>query len=164
MILRVGENPKLIGLISDTHGLLREEAVRALRGSEMIIHAGDVGAPEILDALRALAPVLAVRGNVDKGDWASALPVTAVVEAGHARIYVLHDLNELDLKPAAADFQVVVSGHSHKFGRSERGGVMYINPGSAGPRRFHLPVTIARLDLGAKPWGVEFVDLEKLGR
>jgi putative phosphoesterase len=154
--------PRLIGLISDTHGLLREEAVRALRGSELILHAGDVGAPEILEALRALAPVVAVRGNVDKSEWARRLPATAVAEAGNAKIYMLHDVNELDLDPVAAGFQAVVSGHSHKFGRSERSGVLYLNPGSAGPRRFQLPVTIARLDVGATPWKVEFVDLGKV--
>jgi uncharacterized protein len=157
----VGKIPKRIGLISDTHGLLREKAVRALRGSELIIHAGDVGAPEILEALRALAPVVAVRGNVDRGEWAMQLPVTAVAEAGSARIYVLHDVHELDLNPAAAGFGAVISGHSHKLGSSERGGVMYINPGSAGPRRFQLPVTVARLDVGVRPWKVEFVDLGK---
>jgi putative phosphoesterase len=151
--------PKLIGLISDTHGLLREEAVRALRGSELIIHAGDVGAPEIIDALRALAPVVAVRGNVDKGDWALKLPTTAVAEAGSARIYVLHNVGELDLDPAALGFHAVVSGHSHKFAQSERADVLYINPGSAGPRRFQLPVTMARLDVAAVPWNVERVDL-----
>jgi uncharacterized protein len=161
MIDEVGKNPKRIGLISDTHGLLREEALRALRGSELIVHAGDVGAPEILDALRALAPVVAVRGNVDREEWAQVLPLTALAEAGPVKIYVLHDVNELDLKPAAAEFQVVVSGHSHKFGRSERSGVLYINPGSAGPRRFQLPITVARLDLSVTPWKVEFVDLEK---
>ena len=158
----MGKSPKLIGLISDTHGLLREEAVRALRGSELIVHAGDVGAPGIIEALSALAPVVAVRGNVDKDDWASRLPATAVAEAGDVRIYVLHDVHELDLDPAAAGFHAVVSGHSHKFGRSERSGVLYINPGSAGPRRFQLPITVARLDLGKRPWAVEFVDLEKL--
>ena len=158
----MGKSPKLIGLISDTHGLLREEAVRALRDSELIVHAGDVGAPGIIEALSALAPVVAVRGNVDKDDWASRLPATAVAEAGDVRIYVLHDVHELDLDPAAAGFHAVVSGHSHKFGRSERSGVLYINPGSAGPRRFQLPITVARLDLGKKPWAVEFVDLEKL--
>jgi putative phosphoesterase len=162
MIGRVGKNSKLIGLISDTHGLLREEALRALRGSQLIIHAGDVGAPKILDALRAVAPLVAVRGNVDAANWASALPLTAVAEVRPVKIYVLHDVNELDLKPAAADFQIVVSGHSHKFGRSERDGVLYINPGSAGPKRFQLPVTVARLDLSATPWQIEFVDLEKL--
>ena len=157
----MGENPKLIGLISDTHGLLRDEALRALQGSELIVHAGDVGAPEILDALRSLAPVVAVRGNVDREEWAQVLPLTAVAEAGPVNIYVLHDLNQLDLDPVAAGFQVVVSGHSHKFVRSERSGVLYINPGSAGPRRFNLPITVARLDLGVTPWSLEFVDLEK---
>jgi uncharacterized protein len=159
----VGNHPKRIGLISDTHGLLREEALRALRGSELIVHAGDVGKPEILDALRRLAPVVAVRGNVDTEEWARVLPVVAVADAGAVQIYVLHDVKSLDLNPAAAGFQVVVSGHSHKFGRSERSGVLYINPGSAGPRRFQLPITVARLDLGRAPWDLVFVDLEKLG-
>jgi uncharacterized protein len=158
----VGKIPTLIGLISDTHGLLREEALRALRGSELIVHAGDVGEPEILDRLRALAPVVVVRGNVDAEPWARAWPMTAVAEAGDVRIYVLHDVNALDLDPVAAGFQVVVSGHSHKLGQSERSGVLYINPGSAGPRRFQLPITVARLDLGKTPWDVEFVDLEKM--
>jgi putative phosphoesterase len=158
----VGKTPRLIGLISDTHGLLRAEALQALRGSDLIIHAGDVGDPNILDALRELAPVIAVRGNVDRGDWALKLPETAVAEARQARIYVLHDVHALDLNPAAAGFGAVVSGHSHKFGRSERAGVLYINPGSAGPRRFQLPLTIARLDVGFKPWKLEFVDLGKV--
>jgi uncharacterized protein len=158
----VGKIPKLIGLISDTHGLLREEALRALRGSELIVHAGDVGEPEIVDRLRELAPVVVVRGNVDTAGWARALPVTAVAEAGAVQIYVLHDVNALDLDPVAAGFQIVVSGHSHKFGRSERSGVLYVNPGSAGPRRFQLPITVARLDLGKTPWDLQFVDLEKL--
>jgi putative phosphoesterase len=150
----------VVGLISDTHGLLRPEAVRALAGSDLIIHAGDVGTPEILDALRAVAPVVAVRGNVDKGAWASALPATAVAGAGGTLIYVLHDLNELDLDAAAAGFAVVVSGHSHKPGSAERGGVLFVNPGSAGQRRFKLPVTVARLDLGRKPWRVGFIALD----
>ncbi len=158
----MGNHPKRIGLISDTHGLLREQALRALRDSEMIVHAGDVGAPEILDSLRALAPVVVVRGNVDTAGWAQTLPVTAVADAGAVQIYVLHDVKTLDLDPAAAGFHVVVSGHSHKFGRSERSGVLYINPGSAGPRRFQLPITVARLNLRKTPWDLEFVDLEKL--
>lgn len=149
----------MIGLISDTHGLLRPEAVRALAGSDLIIHAGDVGAPEILDALRAVAPVVVVRGNVDTAAWASGLPATAVAEVGGTLIYVLHDLDELDLDPAAAGFGVVVSGHSHKPASKERGGVLFVNPGSAGRRRFKLPVTVARLDLGRVPWGVEFIAL-----
>jgi len=146
-------------LISDTHGLLRDEAVEALRGSDLILHAGDVGKPEILDALRALAPVVAVRGNVDHGSWTSALPTTAIAEAEAGLIYVLHDLKELDLDPVAAGFHVVASGHSHKPARSQRSGILYINPGSAGPKRFDLPTTIARLDLGATPWKVDFVDI-----
>lgn len=150
-----------IGLISDTHGLLREEALQALRGSDLIIHAGDVGDSNILDVLKEIAPVVAVRGNIDTAEWAKSLPETAVAEAGSANIYVLHDVNALDLDPKAAGFHIVVSGHSHKSARSERNGVLYINPGSAGPRRFHLPITIARLDLGVTPWVVEFLDLEK---
>ena len=152
---------KRIGLISDTHGLLREETVEALRGSELIIHAGDVGKPEILEVLKRIAPVVAVRGNVDTEPWAQALPETAVAEAGEAMIYVLHDVKALDLNPAASGFQIVVSGHSHKPGKTERDGVLYINPGSAGPRRFQLPVTVARLRLGGMPYEVEFVDFEK---
>jgi putative phosphoesterase len=151
----------IVGLISDTHGLLRPEAMRALAGSDVIIHAGDVGSPEILDALRAVAPLVAVRGNVDTGAWASALPATAVAEAGSTLIYVLHDLNELDLDPAAAGFGVVVSGHSHQPASSEKSGVLYVNPGSAGRRRFKLPVTVARLDLARMPWKVEFVEMDR---
>jgi len=151
---------KRIGLISDTHGLLRKEAVQALRGSELIIHAGDAGKPEILEALKKIAPLVAVRGNVDTEPWARALPETAVAEAGAVLIYVLHDVNALDLNPAASGFRIVVSGHSHKPGKTERDGVLYINPGSAGPRRFHLPVTVARLNLAEDPLKLEFVDLE----
>jgi putative phosphoesterase len=156
-------NAKRIGLISDTHGLLRKEALQALRESELIIHAGDVGKPEILEALRKLAPVVAVRGNVDTQEWAKALPVTTVADAGAVLIYVLHDVKDLDLNPAGAGFQIVVSGHSHKPLRMEREGVLYINPGSAGPRRFQLPVTVARLNLEQEPWNLEFVDLEVSG-
>jgi hypothetical protein len=151
--------PSRIGLISDTHGLLRPEAVPALAGSDLIVHAGDVGKPEILDRLRAIAPVVAVRGNIDKGEWASRLPLTAVVEAHLARIYVIHDVHDLEIDPSAAGFAIVVSGHSHKASRQERSGVMYVNPGSAGPRRFKLPITLALLDLGRSPWDVRFVEL-----
>ena len=148
-----------IGLISDTHGLLRPEAVRALAGCELIVHAGDVGKPEIIDQLQAVAPVVAVRGNIDKGEWASRLPLSAVVEAKSARIYVIHDVHDLDIDPAAAGFAIVVSGHSHKASHEERSGVLYLNPGSAGPRRFRLPITLARLDLGRSPWDVIFIEL-----
>jgi uncharacterized protein len=155
--------PTKIGLISDTHGLLREEALTALRGSELIVHAGDVGDRDILQRLRKLAPVVAVRGNVDTEEWARReLPETAVAQAGDISIYVLHDVHALDLDPVAAEFQIVVSGHSHKFIQSEKNGVIYINPGSAGPRRFTLPITVAKLDLSVKPWKAEFVDLQKL--
>jgi hypothetical protein len=140
--------------------LLREEAVRALRGSDLILHAGDVGAPEILQSLKTLAPVIAVRGNVDSGKWAQGLPLTEAIPAGPTMIYMLHILQDLDINPAAGGFQIVVSGHSHKPGQTEKDGVLYINPGSAGPRRFYLPVTVARLNLEVRPWKVEFIDLE----
>jgi len=150
----------IVGLISDTHGLLRESALRALRGSDLIIHAGDVGRAEIIDALKTLAPVVFVRGNVDRQSWASAWPATAVAEAGQVLIYVVHDVHALDLDPAAAGFRIVVSGHSHQPAQMERNGVLYINPGSAGPRRFQLPIMVARLDLAATPWQVEFIELD----
>ena len=148
-----------VGLISDTHGLLRKAALDALAGVEHIIHAGDVGKPEILDRLEAVAPIVAVRGNVDKGAWANALPETATATVGATTFYVLHDVKQIDLDPAAAGFSVVVSGHSHKAETRERSGVLYVNPGSAGPKRFSLPVTIARIDLAIIPWRVEFIDL-----
>jgi putative phosphoesterase len=137
--------PIQIGVISDTHGLLRPEALAALRGSEHIIHAGDVGAPEILETLAAIAPLTAIRGNVDKAAWARTLAETEILEIGGISIYVLHDLGRLDLKPGAAGFQVVLSGHSHVPKQEMRHGVLYFNPGSAGPRRFKLPVTVGRL-------------------
>jgi uncharacterized protein len=149
----------IIGLISDTHGLLRPEALTALHGSDLIIHAGDVGKPGILDQLRSIAPVVSVRGNIDKGAWASRLPPTAIVEAHSTCIYVLHDLKQLDLDPASRGFNIVISGHSHKPGQLENAGVLYINPGSAGPRRFRLPITVARLDLRALPWNLKFIEL-----
>ena len=154
-------NPAIIGLISDTHGLMRQEALTALKGSDLIIHAGDVGKPGIIEQLRAVAPIVAVKGNVDKGAWASELPMTAVAEAGSVLIYVLHDIQQLYLDPAAARFNIVVSGHSHKPSRTERNSVIYLNPGSAGPRRFQLPITVARLDLRRTPWRVEFIDLSR---
>jgi putative phosphoesterase len=137
----------LIGVISDTHGLLRPEAIAALRGSEHIIHAGDVGSPEILERLAAIAPVTAVRGNIDKAPWSRKLPETAVLELGGISIYVLHDLAQLDLKPKAAGFAAVVSGHTHVPKQETRDGVLYFNPGSAGPRRFKLPVSVGKLIL-----------------
>ncbi|MGA8500890.1 MAG: metallophosphoesterase family protein [Candidatus Sulfotelmatobacter sp.] len=135
----------LIGVISDTHGLLRPEAIAALRGSDHIIHSGDVGSPEILEQLAAIAPVTAVRGNVDKAAWSRKLPETAVLELDGVSIYVLHDLAQLDLKPKAAGFAAVVNGHSHVPKQETRDGVLYFNPGSAGPRRFKLPVSVGSL-------------------
>jgi putative phosphoesterase len=150
---------KVIGVISDTHGLLRPAAVEALRGVELILHAGDVGSPEVLDSLKGIAPVVAVRGNNDKGPWAEELPPWEVAEVGVVFIYMIHDVKEIDLSPAAAGFQVVVSGHSHKPSVEERKGVLYVNPGSAGPRRFKLPVSVARLTVSGETVSAEVVEL-----
>lgn len=138
---------RVVGVISDTHGLVRPEALAALHGVDVIVHAGDIGEPAVLAALRALAPVTAVRGNNDRGSWARGIPATAVVEVGDAALYVLHDLHELDLEPHAAGFAAVIAGHSHRPAIESRGGVLYVNPGSAGPRRFTLPVAVARLHI-----------------
>jgi putative phosphoesterase len=134
-----------VGVISDTHGLLRPEAVAALRGVDRILHAGDVGSARVLEALAALAPVTAVRGNNDRGAWARRLPATAVLEIGAIRLYVVHDLKDLDVDPRAAGYAAVVCGHSHRPRREDRDGVLYFNPGSAGPRRFALPISLGRL-------------------
>ena len=156
----MAKRPTRLGLISDTHGLLRAEALRALEGCELILHAGDVGKREILQKLKSIAPVIAVRGNVDTEDWCKELPTTATVEAGDISIYMLHNLRELDLQPEAAGISLVVSGHTHQPARMERNGVICINPGSAGPRRFALPITLGRLDLGRGAWNYELIDLE----
>ena len=137
-----------IGIISDTHGLLRPEAVELLRGSEHIIHAGDIGSPEIIPALEKIAPVTAIRGNVDTQPWARRFAETEVVEVAGLHIYVIHDVNALDLNPRAAGFAAVISGHSHQPKQEMKDGVLYFNPGSAGPRRFSLPVSIGRLEIG----------------
>ena len=137
-----------VGVISDTHGLLRPEALEFLRGSEHIIHAGDIGSAEIVPALEKIAPVTAIRGNVDTQPWARRFAETEVVVLAGFHIYVIHDVNALDLKPEAAGFVAVISGHSHKPGQSTRDGVLYFNPGSAGPRRFTLPVSAGKLEIG----------------
>ena len=137
----------LIGVISDTHGLLRPEAVAALQGSALVIHAGDVGRPEILDELRRIAPVVAVRGNVDRDTWADRLPQSEIVERDGVRLYVLHILEELDLDPPTAGFHAVITGHTHRPKMETKDGVLYFNPGSAGPRRFDLPVSVGRLSI-----------------
>jgi putative phosphoesterase len=149
----------LIGVISDTHGLLRPEALKALAGSQRIIHAGDIGDPEILAQLARIAPVDAVRGNVDTASWAQKLPLTAVVEVQGHSIYLLHDVKQLDLDPRAAGFSVVVSGHSHVPAQESRKGVLYFNPGSAGPKRFRLPVSVGSLWVGEKGVRGELVNL-----
>lgn len=150
----------LVGVISDTHGRLRPEALEALEGSELILHAGDVGEPGILDGLGRIAPVVAVRGNMDRGDWAAELPETEVVEVGEASLYLLHDLGRLDLDPGAAGFAAVVSGHTHRPEIQERDGVLYLNPGSAGPRRLRLPVSVARLRVRGAALEAEIVELD----
>ncbi|KJR97914.1 MAG: phosphodiesterase [Desulfobulbaceae bacterium BRH_c16a] len=134
---------QLIGVISDTHGLVRKEALQALKGSTLIIHAGDIGSPQVLESLRSIAPVVAVRGNIDKGQWAQALPKWEVVEIAGISLYVIHDLNDLDLDPAAAGFSAVISGHSHRPSIQTLNDILLLNPGSAGPRRFTLPVSAA---------------------
>ena len=154
------EKPVILGVISDTHGLLRPEADEAMRGSDRILYAGDVGAPEILEALVEIAPVTAIRGNVDTDAWARALPKTEVVTASGVSIYILHDLDQLDLKLGAAGFRVVVYGHSHQPKIEEKNGVLYFNPGSAGPRRFNLPVSVGRLTIEAGKVRAELVELE----
>jgi uncharacterized protein len=149
----------LVGLISDTHGLMRREALDALQRADLIIHAGDVGDPAVLNSLARVAPLRAIRGNNDKRTWAARLPATEVIELGPHSIYVLHNLAELDLDPASAGFTIVVSGHSHRPVVERRGGILFVNPGSAGPRRFRLPVTVGRLRLHLKGCEAEIVKL-----
>ena len=155
---------KIVGVISDTHGLLRPEALAALQGSDYIIHAGDIDDPAILKKLAEIAPVTAVRGNVDRGAWAKKIPETNVLEIDGLDIYVLHDLNQLDLRPEAAGFAAVISGHSHVPKQEMKNGVLYFNPGSAGPRRFQLPVSVGRLLVEASKVRGEILQIRQLGR
>ena len=150
---------KTIGVISDTHGLLRWEAEAALATVDHIIHAGDIGAPEIIERLRRIAPVTAVRGNNDKDAWAHPLPETAFVDIGGQRLYVLHDIAQLDVDPVAAGYAAIIAGHSHKPAISHKDGVLFLNPGSAGPRRFSLPVAVAKLFVGDGPLRAEICPL-----
>lgn len=149
----------IVGVISDTHGLLRPEAVAALRDSQLIVHAGDVGDPAVLDRLRAIAPTVAVRGNVDTSEWAKTLPLTEVVEVEDVQLYMLHDLAALDIDPRAAGFAAVIAGHTHRPVADVREGVLYLNPGSAGPRRFTLPIAVARLHVDGTRLSHEIVEL-----
>ena len=148
----------VIGLISDTHGLIRHEALEALQGVELIIHAGDIGKPEVVSALKAIAPVAAIKGNIDSGAWAKLLPDTKLVKAGGTRLFIIHNVRELDCDPVARGFQVVVSGHSHKPSVSTRDGVLFVNPGSAGPRRFKLPVAVGKLFIQDKQVNAEIIE------
>jgi uncharacterized protein len=150
----------LVGVISDTHGLLRPEAVVALAGADLIIHAGDVGKPEVIEALRAIAPTHVVRGNIDTASWAEALPLTARVDVGRRQFFVLHEIAQLDLDPAAAGFAAVVYGHSHQPAIETRAGVLFLNPGSAGPRRFKLPIAVARVVVSERELRPEIVELK----
>ncbi|EMD98475.1 MULTISPECIES: metallophosphoesterase family protein [Stutzerimonas stutzeri subgroup] len=148
-----------IGLISDTHGLLRPEALAALQGCAQIIHAGDIGKPQVLDGLRTIAPLEAIRGNIDTADWALELPERLDLRIGGLTLHVLHDLKQLDIDPLAAGIDVVIAGHSHKPKVERRDGVLYVNPGSAGPRRFSLPICLALLELNDGQAQVELISL-----
>lgn len=149
-----------IGVISDTHGLLRPEALDALQGSELILHAGDIGKPEILDALSHIAPVRAIRGNNDDQEWASHLPECEIITVDDVQVYMLHDVKQMKIDPVRAGHDVVISGHSHKPMVEERDGVLFLNPGSAGPRRFKLPVSIATLKVDGEQVSAEIIELE----
>jgi uncharacterized protein len=150
-----------IGVISDTHGLLRPEAVDALRQSDLIFHAGDIGAPNIIPSLREIAPVIAIRGNIDeKFDWAAEFPETEIAEAAGLHFYMLHSVDDLDLNPRAAELAAVISGHSHQPEYSIRDGVLYFNPGSAGPRRFSLPISVGRIAIRNGKLLPELITLE----
>ncbi|WP_315805696.1 metallophosphoesterase family protein [Bradyrhizobium sp. SZCCHNS3002] len=138
-----------VGIISDTHRLLRPEAVRRLAGVDHIIHAGDIGRPDIVEQLRSIAPVTAIRGNIDTADWANAYPATETIRLGTRAVHVVHDVHDLAIDPATACIDIIVSGHSHRAGVETRDGVLYLNPGSAGPRRFRLPITLATLDISS---------------
>lgn len=159
----VPDNVTVIGVISDTHGLLRPEALTPFMGVERIVHAGDIGSPNVLEKLETIAPVVAIRGNNDKAPWAEALPATLLFEVRGHTIHVLHDLAHIDLSPKAAGVAVVISGHSHKPGIEEREGVLFINPGSAGPRRFRLPIAVAKLYVADDSVRAEIIELKLPG-
>lgn len=150
----------IIGLISDTHGLIRDQALKALQGSDVIFHAGDVGSPEIIKTLEEIAPVYAVRGNTDRGIWAQSLSMTQMVDMGRKTFYVIHDLETLGIDPASAGVDVVIYGHSHIPKAERHRGILYFNPGSAGPRRFRLPVCLGKIKIAEEQLNTEWIDLK----
>ncbi|MBI2359996.1 MAG: metallophosphoesterase family protein [Deltaproteobacteria bacterium] len=150
---------RFIGVISDTHGLVRPQALRELEGARLICHAGDVGKPDVIASLEKIAPVIAIKGNNDRGGWAKRLPTTAIAEIESFRIYLLHDFKKLSFDPAAKGFHAVISGHSHRPSVTEKAGVLFLNPGSAGPRRFNLPITVARLAIEGNSLSVVIIPL-----
>jgi uncharacterized protein len=154
------QEPQLIGLISDTHGLVRPQALQALQGVDLVIHAGDIGTPEVMDALKRIAPLVAIKGNNDRGSWARSLPDTKLVKISAVQLYVIHNVKELDCDPVARGIQVVISGHSHKPSVVHREGVLYVNPGSAGPRRFKLPVAVGKLHMNRLNVKAEIIELD----
>jgi uncharacterized protein len=158
-----GGKNQIIGVISDTHGLLRPEVLQVFSGVSLILHAGDIGSPEVLDGLRALARVVAVRGNNDRDSWAKRIPEVEVVRSGGISIYMLHNVKDMELNPPPRKVHVLISGHSHKPHTEQRGGILFLNPGSAGPRRFKLPISIARLIIRNSDVRAELIDLP-LGR
>jgi putative phosphoesterase len=151
---------RVIGLISDTHGLIRPQALAALEGVDLIIHAGDIGKPDVIQPLKAIAPLVAIKGNVDKDAWADSLPETKELKIGDVRIFVIHNVNELDFNPGARGYRVVISGHSHKPLVVNRDGVLFVNPGSAGPRRFKLPVAVAKLRIDGRNLRAKIIYLD----
>ncbi len=157
---RSHKNSYTVGLISDTHGLLRPEAITALEGSDMIIHAGDIGSPRVIDELEAIAPVVAVRGNMDNEGWSYTLKRSEVVELNGQMLYVIHNVGMLDIDPSAANIRAVIYGHSHRPAVNKEGGLLYINPGSAGPRRFRLPVSVALLHIKGKKFDAQIIELK----
>jgi putative phosphoesterase len=151
---------QIVGLISDTHGLIRPQALEALAGLDLIIHAGDIGTPEVLAALKAIAPVAAIRGNNDTGAWAKPLPETKLLKVCDKRLYIIHNVKDLAFDPAGRRFDAVISGHSHKPSIARREGVLFVNPGSAGPRRFKLPIAVGKLLIGKKKLEAELIELQ----
>jgi putative phosphoesterase len=155
-----GNREQIVGLISDTHGLMRPEALDALEGVDLIVHAGDIGKPEVLKALKAVAPVVAIRGNNDTGAWAKPLPDTKRLKVADTKLYIIHNVKELACDPVGVGFQVIISGHSHKPSISTRDGVLFVNPGSAGPRRFKLPIAVGKLFIRRKKVEAELIELQ----